>query len=91
VTGTACPEPFIGATTTEAIPMTRTPIPSAELASDLNQLGQAATVIQHALSDLLLIRQLPAGSLPSLHAAKRSAQSLVTFLDASTTLAGVGR
>lgn len=73
--------------------MSRTPIPQAELASDLQQMGHAAQVISNALVDLIDNRYVPPSSLPNLHAAKRSAASLVTQIEAAGTLvdAEVGR
>jgi hypothetical protein len=43
-------------------------------------------VISNALIELLDGRLVPEGALPNLHAARRSAQSLVTHLDASRRL-----
>jgi hypothetical protein len=64
----------------------RTPIPLPELAADLNRLGQAATMVHNALIELLDGQLVPDASLPSLHAARRSAQALTTRLDASRRL-----
>jgi hypothetical protein len=67
----------------------RTPIPLPKLCDDLNRLGQAATVAQNALIELLDGRLVPDCSLPNLPAASRAAQSLVTHLDASRRLVEV--
>jgi hypothetical protein len=69
--------------------MTRTPIPLVELSTDLDHLGQTATVILNQLIETLDGRLVPDGSLPSLHAARRAAQSLVTHLDCARRLVEV--
>jgi hypothetical protein len=47
-------------------------------------------VISNALIELLDGRLVPDGALPNLHAARRSAQALVTHLEASRRLVEVG-
>jgi len=70
-------------------PMTRTHIPLSELAADLQQIPSAAQVIHNSLLGLLDGKELPASMLPSMHAARRAAQSLTTHLEASRRLVEV--
>ena len=69
--------------------MIRTRIPLLELSADLNRLGQAASVVENSLVDLLDNRLVPDSSLPSLHAARRAARSLTIHIEASRTLVEV--
>jgi hypothetical protein len=65
---------------------TRTPIPIAELVADLDNLGRAASVINSSLTTLLADRLVPESALPTLHASRRAAASLVTHLESSRVL-----
>ena len=64
----------------------RTPIPLPELAADLAALARAALVLHGSLAELVDTKLVPTGSLPNLHASRKSAESLVTHLTAAHQL-----
>jgi hypothetical protein len=64
----------------------RTPISTPELVADLDRLGRDATAAHSSLVALLDGRLVPAAALPSLHASRKAAESLVLHLEASRKL-----
>jgi hypothetical protein len=71
------------------VTFSRTPIPLPELAADLDRLGRDAVAAHGALVALLDDRLVPARALPSLHASRKAAESLVLHLEASRRLVEV--